>query len=151
MRSRYHFVAGVNRAVHFEPAADLWASIDPGPFRAIPIQRLTCRRTASDLRDEGRLPPGADVRLIEDDAEMGEFDKTNLAAIAHCVRRGAKRIDVYGFDATPNAPDFDGVELDMNAAHPDMRSADRFRREVEDFERLKELAARMGCIVTRIT
>lgn len=150
-RDAYQVVAGVNRAVHRAPC-DVWVSLDPSPFEAIPLRWFTTESTLHNLRASGRTFSGEHVETVEPlfgqvPSDMGgacwnSFSST--AALVAMFLRGAKSIDVYGYDAT-NAPDFDGAAL-----HSNQRGADRWANEAQVWGVVTKWLAERGCVVNRI-
>lgn len=150
-REPYECVAGVNRAVH-RANCDVWVALDPSPFEAIPASWFTTETTLHNLRGLGRLPPGCQVTAVEPifeqiPADLGGATWTAFSGVAALISmylRGAKSIDVFGYDAT-DAPDFDGVNL-----HSNQRNKDRWEHEALCFKVVTKWLAARGCVVNRI-
>jgi hypothetical protein len=149
-REGYGLVAGVNRAVHRAPC-DVWVSLDPAPIEAIPLTLVTMDATAHQIAR--RVGPDVRVDTVETESLRTPFDIggcswatfSSTAALVAMFTRGAKQIDVYGYDAT-NAPDFDGASLSTNN-----RTADRWAHEAQCWEAVTRWLAERGCSVNRIT
>lgn len=151
-RDAYAAVAGVNRAVHRAPC-DVWVSLDPSPIEAIPLQWFTTENTIHNLQASGRLFRGGKLSTVEATFEQIPSDMggacwdsfSSTAALVSMFLRGAKSIDVYGYDGT-NAPDFDGAAL-----HSNQRGADRWANEAHVWEVVTKWLSDRGCEVRRIT
>lgn len=150
-RDGYGCVAGVNRAVH-RANCDLWVSLDPSPFEAIPLHWFTTESTLHNLTHSGRTFSPGQVTTVEPLFEKVPSDVggetwnsfSSTAALVAMFLRGAKTIDVYGYDAT-NAPDFDGASL-----HTNQRGESRWAREAEVWAAVTKWLAERGCVVNRI-
>lgn len=150
-RDGYECVAGVNRAVHRAPC-DLWVSLDPTPFEQLPVHWFTSEATARTLKGCGRALTGGAIDEVERHFDTIPHDMggaawctfTSTAALVAMFLRGAKQIDVFGYDAT-NAPDFDGASL-----HTNNRNADRWDHEATCWRIVTKWLEEHGCTVTRI-
>ena len=150
-REPYECVAGVNRAVH-RASCDVWVALDPSPFEAIPKHWFTTETTMHNLKASGRIMAGGEFTEVEPTYQQVPADLggatwsafSGVAALIAMYLRGAKSIDVFGYDAT-DAPDFDGVNL-----HSNQRNKDRWEHEALCFKVVTKWLAARGCVVNRI-
>lgn len=150
-REGYDLLAGVNRAVHRE-RCDVWVSLDPSPFEALPMQWFTTETTLHNLTQAGRVPTRCAVDVVEPiyadiPSDLGGASWSAFSSVAALVamfRKGAKQIDVYGYDAS-DRPDFDGVSLTSN-----QRNKDRWEHEAHCWQVVTKWLAARGCKVNRI-
>lgn len=138
---------GVNRAACGFPC-HWWAALDLPLIErihsdVIGAPRLfTCRATLASLERRGLTFPAA---IVAEDLRGPERWSlyTAPAALVLAAHLGARLIDVYGADWATDAPDFDGAAAGEN------RSAARFQREREIWDRIVASLANAGVAVTR--
>lgn len=140
----YDLRIGVNRAaVAFQ--CDYAAVLDSPLLRAIGRAFRGDPRllTRGAHRPKYSTRPGPDVESLP--CPVRQWDLfTATAALVLAAQLGAELIDVYGADWTPNAPDFDGVNV------AERRTAERFEKEREVWADVVAWLAARNCHVARI-